>query len=233
MRGASPAQSHLTAPEAAAGTDPASSGDPAQPCPSCGFPQTGRFCEGCGYDFVAGRSPAASQPAKPASGGALTGTGPGQPGSPQTASRVSETGHAAAGSLIAVVSADRDYFDAVVSDGGPDAASMTFPPYCPERTFPLASDQVRIGRRSASRGLSVEVDLTGPPLDPGVSHLHLLLIRQPDGSWQAVDPGSANGTRINDGTEPIEVNVPVPVSAGDRIHIGAWTTITLQDGARQ
>jgi hypothetical protein len=44
-----------------------------------------------------------------------------------------------------------------------------------------------------------------------------------------VDPGSANGTRINDGNEPIAVNVPVPVGAGDRIHIGAWTTITLQD----
>jgi hypothetical protein len=192
-----------------------------QPCPSCGFPQSGRFCEGCGYDFVSGRGRAASQPAE--SG----------PGGTQATSGAGETGAGCARSLIAVVRADRDYFDVVVAEGGPDAGSLAFPPYCPVRAFALTSDEVRIGRRSSSRGLTPEVDLTGPPLDPGISHLHMLLIRQPDGSWHAVDPGSANGTRINDRTEPIEVNVPVPVAAGDRIHLGAWTTITLQDGDSQ
>lgn len=205
----------------ATGAAPTTGTSPARPCPACGFPQTGRFCEGCGYDFVAGRGPEASQPGE---SGAASG---------QVASGASQTGQGGTRSLIAVVRADREYFDNVIADGGPDAASMTFPPYCPERTFPLAGDQIRIGRRSVSRGLAVEVDLTGPPLDPGVSHLHVLLIRQPDGSWQAVDPGSANGTRINDATEPISVNVPVPVGAGDRIHIGAWTTINLQDGDGQ
>ncbi len=54
-----------------------------------------------------------------------------------------------------------------------------------------------------------------------------MLIAQPDGGWHLVDPGSTNGTFINDAPEPIEVNVDVPVGDGDRIHMGAWTTITL------
>jgi hypothetical protein len=136
-------------------------------------------------------------------------------------------------SWTAVVSADRGYFDVVVAAGGPDAAQMTFPPYCPERTFPLSGDQVRVGRRSASRGLEPEIDLSGPPLDPGVSHLHVLLIRSADEGWQVVDPGSANGTLINDGADPIDTNVPVPVADGDQIHLGAWTTITLRNGGVQ
>ena len=70
---------------------------------------------------------------------------------------------------MAVVTADRAYFDSVVAAGGPDAATLEFPVYCPERRFRLSGSEVRIGRRSASRGLEPEIDLTGPPTDPGVS----------------------------------------------------------------
>ena len=185
-----------------------------QACPGCGFPQTGRFCEGCGYDFTTGITPGGTTPA----GTTPAGTAPGgtAPGG---------TDHG----WTAVVTADRDYFAATIARGGQDAGDLTFPPYCPERSFPLSGEQIRIGRRSVSRGLAPEIDLTGPPLDPGVSHLHVLLLCRPDGSWQVVDPGSANGTLINDAADPIETNVPVPVSDGDRIHLGAWTTITLRN----
>jgi hypothetical protein len=206
----------------------ATGADAAQSCPDCGFERSGRFCEGCGYDFVAGHGPAVSLRGA-SSEHASSALAESEIASPPAASGAGETGDASPRSLMAIVHADRDYFDVVVAEAGPDAASLTFPPYCPERTFPLTGEQVRIGRHSASRGLAVEIDLTGPPLDPAVSHLHALLIRQPDGSWQVMDPGSANGTRINDGTDPIAVDVPVPVGAGDRIHIGAWTTITLHD----
>ena len=131
-----------------------------------------------------------------------------------------------------MVSADRTYFDAVAA-AGPDAGQLTFPPYCPLRTFALAGEQIRVGRRSVSRGIAPEIDLTGPPLDPGISHLHVLLNRMPDGSWQLVDPGSANGTRINDGSDAVATNEPVALADGDRIHIGAWTTITLRKGGTQ
>ena len=42
-----------------------------------------------------------------------------------------------------------------------------------------------------------------------------------------VDLGSTNGTTINDDPAPIPEGQPVPVHDGDRIHLGAWTTITI------
>ncbi|GAA5079291.1 hypothetical protein HNP84_009869 [Thermocatellispora tengchongensis] len=136
----------------------------------------------------------------------------------------------APGTWEAIVTADRAYYDSVIAQGGPDAASVAFPPYCPERRFPVQGQQVRIGRASRSRGLTPEIDLSGPPQDPGVSHLHAVLLAQPDGSWLLVDPGSANGTTVNGASEPLEPNVPVPVGDGDRIQLGAWTVITLRKG---
>jgi pSer/pThr/pTyr-binding forkhead associated (FHA) protein len=123
------------------------------------------------------------------------------------------------------VTADRGYFDAVQAASGPDADSIGFPAYCPERRFRLTGGEVRIGRRSASRGIDPEIDLTGPPADPGVSRLHAVLIAAPDGSWSVIDPGSANGTLVN-GSE-IPANEAVPLRDGDRINLGAWTLVTV------
>ncbi|MDA0638797.1 FHA domain-containing protein [Nonomuraea sp. MCN248] len=128
----------------------------------------------------------------------------------------------------AVAAADRAYYEQVIAQGGPDAAAMAFPPYCPERSFPLVGEQVRIGRSRRGRDLVPEIDLAGPPTDPGVSGLHAVLLASPGGSWMLVDPGSANGTQVNG--RPVTVNVPVPVGAGDRIHLGAWTVITIREG---
>jgi FHA domain len=127
---------------------------------------------------------------------------------------------------MAVVASDHDYFEDVVAAGGPDAASLTFPDYCPERRFRLAGPEMRIGRRSASQGLEPEIDLTGPPTDPGVSRMHAALIAEPDGSWTVLDPGSENGTLVN-GNE-IAAGARVPLHDGDRIHLGAWTVITIR-----
>jgi hypothetical protein len=192
----------LAPPPVAASTPADETGRPArEPCPGCGSPQTGRFCEDCGYDFEApGPGPLAVQPN-------------------------------GSGAWTAMVAADRDYFDRVTA--GPGTDPLTFPPYCPVRTFALTAGQIQVGRRSASRGLTPEIDLTGPPLDPGLSHLHVLLNRMPDGSWQLVDPGSANGTRINNSSDPVQTNEPVALADGDRIHIGAWTTITLRKEGTQ
>ena len=126
----------------------------------------------------------------------------------------------------AVVASDHAYFEDVVAAGGPDAATLTFPAYCPERRFRLAGPEMRIGRRSVSQGLEPEIDLTGPPTDPGVSRLHAVLIAEQDGSWVVLDPGSENGTSVN-GSE-IAAGVRVPLRDGDRIHLGAWTVITIR-----
>jgi len=184
-------------------------------CPHCGTPRSGRFCEIDGYDFDTGTiytvelaidRPARAVPLPPP---------PRAGGSP-----------AASVGPCALVAADRAYFDTVLAEMGPDAG-LAFPPYCPERRVPLLGEQVRIGRRSKSRAIVPEIDLSEPPEDPGVSHLHAVLLAQPDGTWNLVDPGSTNGTTVNGGTAPIPVNVPLPMGDGDRVHVGAWTTITL------
>jgi hypothetical protein len=131
----------------------------------------------------------------------------------------------AAGTWTAVVTADRTYYDSVRAVSEQDAASIRFPDHVPERRFHLAGKQVRIGRRSESRRIEPEIDLTGPPKDPGVSRLHAVLIAGPDRSWAVVNPGSANGILVN-GTE-IPVGEAVPLDDGDRIHLGAWTMITI------
>lgn len=185
-------------------------------CPRCGTPRSGRFCEVDGYDFETGAGRTTELPAGraarvvPPVPQPRTGSGPLGPDGPS-----------------ALVRADRGYFDTVVTEMGRAAADLAFPPYCPERRIPLAGDRIRIGRRSTSRAILPEIDLSTPPQDPGVSHLHAVLLARPDGTWHLVDPGSTNGTTVNGGTEPIPVNVPMPLGDGDRIHVGAWTTITL------
>src|SRR5260370_1427993 len=126
----------------------------------------------------------------------------------------------------AVVAAARGYCGRVRAAGGPDAQSMEFPACCPERRFRLSGQEMRVGRRSASRGLEPEIDLTGPPADPGISHLHAVLIAQPDGGWSVLDPGSSHGTQAND--TGIETGVAVPLQPGDRICTGAWTVLTIE-----
>ena len=125
----------------------------------------------------------------------------------------------------AVVGADRRYYDQMQALSGPDGAAVAFPSYCAERRFQLVGNQMRIGRRSVSRGLVPEIDLTGPPADPGISRLHAVLIATPDGGWAVLDPGSANGTLVN-GAE-IAVDSQVALHDGDRINLGAWTAITV------
>jgi pSer/pThr/pTyr-binding forkhead associated (FHA) protein len=128
----------------------------------------------------------------------------------------------------AVVGADRAYYDHVQALTGPEGAAVAFPSYCAERRFQLVGNQMRIGRRSVTRGLAPEIDLTGPPADPGISRLHAVLIATPDGNWAVLDPGSANGTLVN-GTE-IGTDDQVALHDGDRINLGAWTAITVHRG---
>ena len=136
------------------------------------------------------------------------------------------SGAAATAEWTAVVTADRAYFDRVIAASGPDAAAVQFPAYCPERRFRLFGPEMRIGRRSPSRGLEPEIDLTGPPADPGVSHLHAVLISEGDGGWAVFDPGSANGTLVN-GRE-MAAGSRVRLRDGDRICVGAWTMLTIR-----
>jgi pSer/pThr/pTyr-binding forkhead associated (FHA) protein len=182
---------------------------PAERCPSCGAAREGRFCEVCGYDSAMGPPP---EPAVDAPSGVA------EPAAPQPAR---------GGPWIAVVRADRAWFEEVLRRNGPDAGSLQFPAFSTERRFVLDGPQLAIGRRSRSRGIEPEIDLSAPPMDPGVSALHALLVGRADGGWDVVDLDSTNGTVVGDGPDPIPPNTPVPLSDGAVVKVGAWTTITL------
>ncbi|MEU9998619.1 FHA domain-containing protein [Streptomyces sp. NPDC050848] len=130
----------------------------------------------------------------------------------------------------AYIGPDRDYFLAMMQRSGPEASGLNLPAYSPEQHLPLQGNQISIGRRRHSTGESPDIDLSVPPEDPGVSHQHAVLVQQPDGSWAVVDQNSTNGTTINGAEEPIQPYVPVQLQDGDRVHVGAWTTITIRRG---
>src|SRR5262245_12048369 len=122
----------------------------------------------------------------------------------------------------AVVIADREYYDALEPDG------VEFPPGVVPRTFPLDRDEVLIGRRSTTRNIHPEIDLAGNPQDDGISHRHAVLARGADGSFSIIDCGSMNGTSIDGSLTRIPPDTPVALHHGSRVHLGAWTTITIR-----
>jgi hypothetical protein len=126
---------------------------------------------------------------------------------------------AAAASWTATVLPDREYFEANAIEG------VEFPAGTTSRTVVLPAPQVRIGRKSSSKGTNPEIDLSDS--DPGVSHSHALLTLSVDGVWLLSDLGSTNGTYLNDGQSPLTAGQTLPLKDGDRVHVGAWTTITL------
>ncbi|MFF9348420.1 FHA domain-containing protein [Streptomyces sp. NPDC014734] len=130
----------------------------------------------------------------------------------------------------AVVAPDREYFLSMMQRSGPEATGLNLPAYSPEQRVALSGNQITVGRRRHSTGESPDIDLSVPPEDPGVSHQHAVLVQQPDGSWAVVDQNSTNGTTLNGAEDPIQPYVPVPLKDGDRVHVGAWTTITIRRG---
>lgn len=120
---------------------------------------------------------------------------------------------------VAVVAADRGLFDAV------RAAERGFEfPALADRRIALTGARVRIGRPGR---VVPEIDLSGPPPDPGVSHEHAELLRLDDG-WLLHDRGSVNGTLV--GGRRLAVGVPVRLAPGGRIRLGIWSRITLLRG---
>jgi len=91
-----------------------------------------------------------------------------------------------------------------------------------QRIFPLDLDENLVGRRSDAKAIYPEVEVN----DPGVSHRHVKLLKQGDGTFAVLELGSANGTIYN-GVE-LEPGVLTKVKAGDELLIGMWTRLQLR-----
>lgn len=147
---------------------------------------------------------------------------------PQAVPTVVPTAPGPGTAWVAVIHADREYFTATMARSGPEAQGLYFPAFSPEVQLPLIGNQITIGRRRQSTGVAPDIDLSRAPEDPGVSHQHAVLVQQPDGTWAVVDQDSTNGTTVNLSEDPIRPYTPVPLDEGDRVHVGAWTTITIR-----
>ncbi len=181
-----------------------------EPCPECETTQPGQFCETCGRERRVG-----------ATAGTLKAQAAPVPDTPATTETPS--------GWLVVTWANRDYHAHMIASASQFAELVDIPDNYPKRYFVLDGSQLLIGRRSRSRGIEPDIDLAGPPEDPGVSHTHALLVANPDDSWSLVDIGSANGTYTYTGGQykRIDANRPVPLNDGDQVFLGAWTTLTL------
>jgi serine/threonine-protein kinase len=200
------------------------------PVPGQGAPtRTLTIPEAATPRFPAPQAPVLATPV-PQPSGARTQAMPSPPPAPRPAPSVPGAPSAsgawsASGTWTALVTADRAYYDHVRAADDADAGSISFPVYAAERRFRLDGSTVRIGRRSRSLHVQPEIDLAGPPRDPGVSRLHAALTAAPDGTWSVMDLGSPNGIQVNG--KDVPSGAPIPLRSGDRIHLGAWTLITL------
>jgi len=129
----------------------------------------------------------------------------------------------------AVVSADKEYYRRVIARGGPD--TVEFPEVFPERRIRLY-DNTLIGRHNRRQGVEPGIDLGINPIDRGVSTQHAIL-QLKDSGLTITDLGSTNGTSLNDSDDLLGNGEETALSDGDRIHVGAWTTITVNKSEKR
>lgn len=127
----------------------------------------------------------------------------------------------------AVVTADREFYERVTARGGPD--TVDFPQYFPERRITLRRESTLIGRHNRDQGVDPEIDLGLQPADRGVSTQHAVLRVRGD-DVTITDLGSTNGTSLNGSEKLLANGEETPLTDGDRIHVGAWTTIKITKG---
>jgi hypothetical protein len=236
-----------TTPEPSGGESPAVAAPDAGAlsCPNCAVSRSAEdvFCENCGYDFASGSLPGADEgdPAEavtaqtPPTAVIPAETAPDQPDQPDAASGTGGDGSpeaaeapapaASAGLAVAVVEVDADLFERVAAGG-----ELTLPDdrEPAETRLVLKGDEVLVGRRSDSRGVYPEIDLSPPTDDPAVSHRHAMLRRSADGEWTVTDLESTNGSYLGDDTSAMSPGKPYPLPHGTPLFVGAWTRITLE-----
>ena len=179
------------------------------PCPNGHLSETSDYCSVCGTPLAAPTTTPATAPTTvsrveqcPNCGAPLG----------LATSACAECGHVLSAPVAeapwveqnweVVVRPDRDYYEMLEPEG------MEFPETTSSRRVPLIGDLVAIGRRSKSKAIEPEIDLSGSLEDTGVSHRHAVLMRRPEGTWALVDQGSTNGTYLNAEQEPVPRTTP-------------------------
>jgi pSer/pThr/pTyr-binding forkhead associated (FHA) protein len=106
----------------------------------------------------------------------------------------------------------------------PDPATPC-PTDAPARVYHLDLPENTLGRQYEAHGLSPEIVVN----DPGISRRHVKFVRTAEGAYEALELGSANGTKLN--AVALQTGVAVRVEPGDQLTLGMWTRIHVQ--ARQ
>ena len=217
----------------------------AEVCPDCLTPRTpgSRFCEVCRYDFIAGTpgvpvptvlgKPIVQIPPAPvAPVGAnfpTVATPPLVPSAPVTSGVVMPAQTSAArvptDDNPAVTTPHPGLNAVVITDPSlveNEEERRQCPLNAPELIFPLDLEENLVGRRSENKKIYPEVDIS----DPGVSHRHLMLIQQADGSFTVLELGSANGTILNGVV--LTPGTTTPIAVGDEMLIGLWTRLQIR-----
>lgn len=205
-------------------------------CPSGHLSATTDYCDQCGAPIAVAPTPLQATEVLPVIEEADTSPAARQEPCPACGARRSGDdrhcegcGHdflarpATAAAWEAIASVERGQFERFA------VAGLSFPTDYVERRFALEGPELRIGRsRGRADEPAPEIDLAGTPEDPGISRLHAVLERQEDGTYALRDLGSTNGTTLNDDPDPVGADAAVPLVQGDRIRLGAWTTITVR-----
>ena len=121
-----------------------------------------------------------------------------------------------------VLGTDRGHWERMVGEGEPP-----FPTVAATLNLELVGDRAILGRVRTGAEPDVDLALTGAAADPAISHNQCVFERVGE-SWTVRDAGSANGTWINDATEPLAEGARHTLGDGDRILMGAWTCLTVQ-----
>jgi hypothetical protein len=208
----------------------------AQVCPDCMTPRTpgARFCEVCRYEFDTGKpgvptSPAPAEQVAQSAPADVSASSPPAGGAPAVAGAVTPpqaTPAPATTSGSTPVSAPSQRLNVVVitdpSLVEDEEQRKQCPQGEPELIFPLDLDENLVGRRSDAKKIYPEIDIR----DPGVSHRQLKIVRQADGSFVALELGSANGTTLNGAS--LKPGLPTLISVGDELLVGLWTRLRIQ-----
>jgi len=207
-------------------------------CPAGHESTTADYCDTCGTPITAATSAAEPAPSPGSSAGPTEGT-PVEAAAPTAAACPGcgedvtgrfcescgydlESGTPAAPPPVTLaLSTDRAHWERMVGSGEP-----AFPSVGPTLGLELTGDRAVLGRVRSGAEVDVDLALTGTAADPAVSH-HQCAFERDGASWTVRDLDSANGTWINDATEPLASGESHRLTDGDRILIGAWTCLTV------